>query len=126
MAGISGQNGKVLAGATTIAEVTGHNFTRRSNNPAWGSSSIPGEKQRVPGVKDSSGSIDFKYDPDDPVPAVLDAGDTVTLYLYLNATVYHTVPAVIDEISYETDVDEGGIVGGSFSYSQTAAPTLPA
>lgn len=125
MAGQSGKNGKVLAGATTIAEVTGWTYNPTSSNPAWASSSKAGRKQRVGGVRDSSGTFDFKYDTTDRIHAILTPGDEVTLNLYSDASDIFVVPVVIDGITYEVDINDGEVTGGTCSYSQTDDPTYP-
>ena len=125
MAGFSGQNGKVLSGDTTLAQITKWRYNPKSNNPAWASSSAPGQKTRVAGVKDSNGSFDFMEDDTSPVRATLTPGSLVTLKLYEDATRFFTVPAVIDDLSFETDINDGGPVSGSANFSQTAAPTYP-
>lgn len=125
MSAISGKNGKVLAGAVTLAEITGWTFNPTSNNPSWSSSGTSGHKTRVAGVKDGSGSFDFKYDDADELWDTLEEGDTVTLNLYLNASKYFVVPAIIDGISYEVDINDGEMVGGSADFSKTAAHTNP-
>ena len=125
MAGFSGKNGKVLVGSTTVAEVTGWTLNPTSNNPAWGSSSVAGQKQRVAGVQDCNGSVNFKYDTSSRQHATIKRGDLVTLNLYVNATDFFIVPAVVDAETYDVDVDEGTPVGGSFTFSQTAEITYP-
>jgi len=125
MAGESGKDGKVLAGATQVAEITGWSLNPTANNPSWGSSSVPGFKQRVAGVRDATGSFDYKYDVSSRVHATLKEGDTVTLNLYFNATDYIIVPAVIDAMTFEVDVSDGEVHGGTCSFSQTAAITYP-
>lgn len=125
MAGISGKNGKIMIGANTVGEITGWRYTETSNNPAWSSSGTSGHKTRVAGVGDGSGSADFKYDPSDtPESEGIVKGALLTLLLYINATVYHSVPAIVDSISYEVDVDEGETVSGTFDFSDTAAPSM--
>lgn len=132
MAGISGKNGKVevttsVPATADAAEITGWRYTETSNNPAWASSGTAGHKTRVAGVGDGSGSADFKYDPDiTPADVGLVKGALVTLKLYINAVVFHTISAIIDSISYEVDVNDGETVSGSFDFSDTAAPTMNA
>ncbi|MHC4406550.1 MAG: hypothetical protein ACYTG0_43550 [Planctomycetota bacterium] len=121
--GISGKDGLVKAGAggTQIAEITGWRFTKTSNNPAWASSDTGGYKTRVAGVKDGSGSIDFKYSTATAQHTLIAEGTLVTLELYRNASLYISVPAVIDSISDEVDINDGDTVSGSADFSITAA-----
>lgn len=125
MATESGKNGKVMIGAATVAEITGWRWTRTSNNPAYASSGTSGRKTRVAGVADSSGSVDFKRDFADTVESEgITEGALVTLLLYLNATTYHSVPAIIDSLSDEVDINDGETVSGSFDFSETGAPSV--
>ncbi len=125
MATESGKNGKVMIGAATVAEITGWRYTQTSNNPSWASSGTSGHKTRVAGVGDGSGSVDFKVDfADTVVSEGITKGALVTLLLYHNATVYHSVPAIIDSINDEVDINDGEVVSGSFDFSDTAAPSL--
>ena len=125
MAAISGKDGKVSVDGTDIAEVTGWTLERTSNNPAWASSSIPGRKQRVAGVQDASGTIEGKLDvANTPMGDGLVEGGSVTLNLYVNATQFFVVPALIDSISFECDMDEGEVVSFSAAFSHVFETVL--
>ncbi|MBI2826706.1 MAG: hypothetical protein HYX69_18700 [Planctomycetia bacterium] len=125
MSTISGKDGKVLIGATALAEITDWTFRATSNNQAYASSSTGGYRKRVPGVKDGSGTIGFKLDPADPITDDLDEGAAVTLLLYLDATHFYTVPAVIDAIHLAVDITSGDVLGGTAMFSASGAWTKP-
>lgn len=136
MSGFSGKGGKVKVGSTAIAEVTKWNFKPTSNNPSWGSSSSNGYKKRVAGVKDGSGSFDVKIDRSSLFLATVKEGDEVTLNLYLethfdNATPpvedskYYIVPAIIDSVDVNVDVDNGEPVSATIEFSSNGAWTNP-
>lgn len=125
MAAISGKNGKVLAGAVQLAHITGWSLNPTSNNPDWASSDTSGTKNRVAGITDSSGSFDFKWDSTSEIWDTLTEGTEVTLNLYLSATVFIIVPAIIDGISFEVDINDGDTVSGTADFSQSAAITYP-
>jgi hypothetical protein len=125
MATISGKNGKVLIGSTTLAEITDWTFHTTSLNHAYASSSTAGFRRRVPGVKDGSGSIGFKLDPADPITDDFDEGSAVTLLLYVDATHFYTVPAVIDSIQLAVDISSGDVLGGTAMFSADGAWTKP-
>ena len=125
MATISGKNGKVMIGATALAEITDWTFHATSNNHAYASSSTGGYRRRVPGVKDGSGSIGFKLDPADPITDDFDEGSVVTLLLYLDATHFCSVPAVIDSISLAVDISSGDVLGGTAMFSASGPWTKP-
>lgn len=125
MAGESGKLGKVLIGASPIAEVTGWSFKPSSNNSAWGSSDSNGFKKRVAGVKDGSGSIEGKYDVGSPFFGSLDVGSNVTLLLYVNGTDFYTVPSIIDSYDLTVDINDGEVTGFSADFSTNGEWTNP-
>jgi hypothetical protein len=125
MATFSGKDGKVLIGATPLADITAWTLRTLSGNPAYASSSTGGYRKRVPGVKDAQGTVRFKLNPADPITDDLDAGAAVTLLLYVDATRFYTVPAVIDALRLEVDIDSGDIVGGVAEFSANGAWTKP-
>ncbi len=125
MATISGTNGKVMVGATTLAEITDWTFQSSSNNHAYASSSTGGFRRRIPGVKDGSGNIGFKLDPANPITNNFDEGSSVTLLLYLAATRYYSVPAVIDSIHLAVDISSGDVLGGTAIFSADGAWAKP-
>lgn len=125
MATISGKDGKVVAGGVELADIVQWSLTTRSHNPAYASSSTGGFKKRIAGVKDGSGAVAFKLDPDDAITDQISEGDAVTLLLYVDATRYYSVPALIDTLRLEVDIDSGDIVGGVAEFSTNGAWTKP-
>jgi len=125
MAGYSGKDGMVYSGDTKIAQITKWSLTCTSKNPEYSSSDAPGQTTRVAGVKDAKGSFEFKCDDTSPAYSTIQNGGTYTLKLYLNATKYLTVPAIIDDEKFDVDISGGETVSGSASFSQTAAITRP-
>lgn len=125
--GFSGAGGSVNG----VTEITNWSLTKTSNNPAYASGATDGVKTRKPGVKDSNGSVQFKLPGSGALP--YDEGEEVTLQLatgtgapgWASPVTGHTfnVPAIIDQIQLEVDVDNGEIVGGSFDFSGTGAIT---
>jgi len=126
MATLSGKDGKVEIGGTELAHIHSWQLTTSSNNPARATSGTSGWKTRTAGVKDSSGSISFTLDDADPITDDFDEGSAVTLKLYLDDTRFYTVPAIIDEIAWDdVDINDGEFIGGTASFSGTAAITKP-
>ena len=120
MAAISGIGGSVDSGSE-LAEITTWTFTTTSNNPAWASSTNPGYKKRVGGVRDCSGTVNGKFNGALTDYDALEAGSSVTLTLKLNDTHYYTVPAFVDEFNVEVDMDNGDVVGWSLNFSGNGA-----
>lgn len=125
MATISGKNGFINIGATKLAEITYWQLTTRSHNAAYASSATGGWKTRRDGVHDASGSARFKLDLADPITDDLNEGDQVTLLLHLDATRFYTVPAIIDSLAWEVDINEGDVIGGVAEFSATGPVTKP-
>lgn len=124
-AGVSGQYGDVKIGATQVCEVCKWSFTPKANNPSYASNKTGGYKARVAGIKDGSGSIEGKYDPANPIMATLDVGTLVTLKLYLTATVFYSVPSIIDSLKIDVDLDTGDFVSFTADFSTNGAWTNP-
>lgn len=126
MATKSGKDGKVLAGSATLASITHWSLRTVSHNPAHASSATGGVKTRNPGVKDSSGTIRFMLDFTSPITAQFVEGSLVTLKLYLDATRFYTVPAIIDAIDFaDIDIDDGRTIGGVASFSGVGPVVAP-
>lgn len=127
MAVISGKNGKVNDGTSDIVEVTGWTLHTESNNVAYASSSTAGYRKRVAGVRDGGGRVEGKLDAtaSSAITDVLDVGDELTLKLYVDATHFYSVPAVIDTLDVEVDVDTGQPVGWRGEFSTNGAWTEP-
>ncbi len=125
MAVISGKDGKVMIGAGAVADITYWTLTTMALNPAYASSATGGYRKRVGGVKDGGGLIRGKLDLADAVTDDLNEGDTVTLLLYLNASKFYTVPAVIDRLRFEVDIDTGDVVSWEADFSTSGAWTKP-
>lgn len=124
-AGVSGQFGDVKIGATQVCEVCKWGFTPKANNPSYASNKTAGYKARVAGIKDGSGSIEGKYDPANPIMSTLDVGTLVTLKLYLTATVFYSVPSIIDSLKIDVDLDTGDFVSFTADFSTNGAWTNP-
>lgn len=125
MATFSGKDGKVMIGATPLAEITKWEYTRSSNNPAYASSATQGWKTRRGGVKDATGSLEGKLDPALPITNSFDEGSSVTLLLHEDGTRFHTVPAIIDSIAWSCDINDGDVLGFVAQFSLTGPPTKP-
>ncbi len=124
MAAYSGANGKVLAGSTAVANITKWAFDTKASVDKFCSSSNSGSKVGVVGTYDGSGSFDFKLDDTssqyDTSPGVI-AGAGLTLKLYLDATLFISVPAIIESCHYEVDINDGPSVVGSANFTTHGA-----
>ncbi len=120
---ISGKSGLVKIGDDPVAEVTNWSFTKQANSSRYASSSSGGFKRSVAGVKSGSGEIEFKFDIDAASPLV--EGAAVTLLLYLDATHFYSVPAIVTRIEVEVDIDTGDVISGSAHFETDGAWTEP-
>lgn len=125
MATISGKNGKVTAGGAAIADVTRWELTLKSKNPAYASSSTDGWKTRRPGVREGSGAISFKLDLAQNPLGSLQEGMMIDLRLYLDSAKFYQLPAIVDEVRWLVDIDDGEIVGGEARFSSTGPVVSP-
>ena len=125
MSMLSGQDGKVIADAVEVANITRWKFDTKSNTVAYASSATSGFRQRLPGVRHGSGTILFVLNAASPVQDQLAEGDEVTLRLYVDADSFYSVPAVIETLSLDVDVDSGDPVDGQFKFATAGAWTSP-
>lgn len=123
--GISGKGGDVLLGTgpspQQVAEVTKWSFNPKSTNPAYRSNRTAGYTTRVQGYKDGSGSIDTKWDPGNPLTAVLDVGAIVTLNLQTIGTQRMVVPAIVDGLKLDVNLESAEIIGCTVDFSTTGS-----
>jgi hypothetical protein len=125
MAVVSGKDGNVKVGATTIAHVTKWSFSPESNNPNWASNQTAGYKNRVAGIKDGKGKLSCKWDTTALQIATIDVGQAITLDLFTTATQKYVVPAIIDDLEVTVDLDKGETEDLDIKFSITGAWTNP-
>ncbi len=125
MATISGKDGKVKIGSATLADITHWTLRTQATLSAYASSATAGFRKRVAGIKDGSGSLAGKLDPGDPISDDFDEGAAVTLLLYIDPTHFYTVPALIESLQLEVDIDRGEVIGWRADFSTSGAWTKP-
>ena len=125
MALFTGDDGKVLIGATPLADITAWSLTTKAAAKSYVSSATGGHRKAVVGAKHGAGRIRFLLDPADPITSGFDIGSQVTLLLYLDDTRFYSVPAVIEAIRMNVEIDEGKLVGGEAEFVTSGAWTKP-
>lgn len=123
MAVESGKDGKILIGATPIAEIKKWTLDKKAHVSRWGSSSSAGYKKAVAGVKEGSGSIEFVWDAAAASPIA--EGTSATLLLYLNASEFYSVPAIIENFKLAVDMNDGPVTEASADFVNNGAWTEP-
>jgi len=121
----TGDDGKVLIGGSPLADITAWSLETMVRSIAYASSATGGYRKWLPGVKEGRGKIQFKLDVANPLTNSLNEGSLVTLLLYLDATRFYSVPAIIDSIRVAVDIDGGDLVGGQAEFSTNGAWTKP-
>lgn len=119
----SGKDGKVLIGATPVANITGWEFDKECHTDRYNSSETAGYKGTVAGVKMGQGSIEFKWN--SAAAMTITEGTSATLLLHLNATEMFTVPAIIKNFRVKCDINDGAITGGTANFETNGAWTEP-
>lgn len=104
---IGSKDGKIVLGASDIAEVRNWRFAKNSNNKEWASSSTSGHMKNVGGMKSGTVTFDVVYDPDDPIEERMKPGDSVTLILHWENSRKYTVPCRIESMEDEVQIEEG-------------------
>ena len=123
----SGKDGKVLIGATPIADVVRWTFRSTARGVAYASNKTGERLRQVPGTQSGTGTIAFQFNAAAPATSPLAAGSAVTLLLHLDATKHYEVPAVIEHVELQVDIDTGALIGGSAQFATDGVwnePTL--
>ena len=113
----SGKDGKVLSGATPIADVVRWTFRAMARSVAYASNKTGERLRQVPGTQSGTGTIAFQFNAASPATSPLAAGSAVTLLLHLDATKYYEMPAVIEQLELQVDIDTGALIGGSAQFA---------
>jgi len=124
MAAASGQYGEIQADGSTLVECTEWTLTEEIAEQVYASVATNGWRQRVAGTKDCSGTCGGIFDPADPIHDYIEIGDSVTLRLYFSATKYHSVPAIINSIETNLNIEEGEIIRYNVNWGGNGAPSM--
>ncbi|MGA2619839.1 MAG: hypothetical protein ABSF26_19675 [Thermoguttaceae bacterium] len=121
MAVLSGKDGTLYLGTSEITPVSDWKLVATSNNPDYAANDTGGWKKRAAGVRDASGSFEIKATDTQQCP--IEEGQTATLNLHLDASGdnYYEVPAIIDKISVEVDINKGQIIAYVLDFSGNGA-----
>ena len=122
---LSGQGGNVLADDSAVANIMRWTFITKSGGVSYASSASGGFRNRLPGVRYGSGKVKFAQDTASPIQTQLAEGDNVTLKLYVDADNFYSVPAVIETLTLDTDIDSDDLIGGEFTFDTTGPWTPP-
>lgn len=132
-AGISGKDGDVKIVTTVnsstvetqICEITKWNFNPKVNIISYASNKTAGYKRKLFGVQEATGTLEGVWDPANPASSSITAGTEVSLKLYVNATQFWAVTAMIESFSMDTDVDAGEFIKWNASYQANGTWTAP-
>jgi hypothetical protein len=122
----TGDDGKVQVGGATLADITAWTFQTSAHHHSYASNATAGFRHTICGARHGQGRFAFRLDPASPLTNQFDEGSLVTLKLYLDATRLFTVPAVIESIEMQVDIDGGQVVAGTAQFRTHGAWTKPA
>lgn len=103
----SGKDGTVKIGATAVALVTGWDVDFETNVYESANNETAGYKAATAGVKRVSGRIKGEWN--SAAALTITSGTAATLLLYLNASEFFTIPAVVKKLHVEVDVNDGNV-----------------
>lgn len=102
--------------ATTVIDCTGWTMDRTVELQEYAACSTNGNYANIPGNVRATGNLTGYTDDTAHISSFFDVGDEILLYLYLNATRFHQVPAIIESVSEEVQVEQGSLVGWQATY----------
>ena len=117
MSVISGKDGTLYLGDTEPTQVTNWRIEKIGGSKAYTANDTGGSRKRVAGVKDCSGRFEIKATDSANVP--VEEGDTVTLKLHVDdsGANYYQVPAIIEAIRVDVDINEGKMIAYEIAFS---------
>ncbi|MBA4019557.1 MAG: hypothetical protein C0483_20530 [Pirellula sp.] len=121
----SGKDGKVLIGATPVADVVRWTFRSTAQSKAYASNATGERLRQVPGTRSGTGTVAFQLNAAAPATSPLAAGSVVTLLLHLDAVRHYEIPSVIEHVELQVDVDTGALIGGSAQFATDGVWTEP-
>lgn len=121
MAVLSGKNGTLYLGTNEVSPVSNWKLVATSDNPEYAANDTGGWKKRAAGLRDASGSFEIKAADSQHCP--VEEGDAAALKLHVDATGnnYYEVPAIIDKVSVDVDINKGAIVAYVIDFSGNGA-----
>jgi hypothetical protein len=122
---LTGDNGKVLIGAQAVADVTRWLLRTFAETASYASSATAGFRKTHQGNRQGRGHIEFRLDSANPITGDFEEGSAVTLLLHLDATRFYSVPAVIESLEMNVDIDGGDLVGGKAEFVTNGAWIKP-
>lgn len=125
MAAVSGQYGKIVIGSSNVVECMGWSFKRAPSIKPYASCATSGYKKRVVGTREGSGNLKGMQDPSDPIENFFVDGSSVTLKLYYTAAKFYSVPAIIESLDIDVDIDDGSPVPWAADFGTDGGWTLP-
>jgi hypothetical protein len=124
MATVSGQYGSIKIGSSNLVECMNWTFDRKAAEHAYASCNTGGYKKRIAGTKDGTGTIRGLQDSADPIENYIIEGSSVTLRLYWTAAKYYSVPAIVNSLKTEVDIDDGAPVPWDADFGANGAWTI--
>lgn len=123
MSVFSGKNGTLYIDAAEVTPISNWTLSVTSDNKSYAANDSGGWKRRVAGVRDCRGTFQCMLDDAGNVPC--HEGDAITLQLHVDASGnnYYTVPAVVDKIDVECDIQEGEVLALHIEFSGAGAVT---
>lgn len=123
MAFETGKNGTVKIGAVAVALVTGWEFDKSAETDQFGSNESAGYKSALAGTGHGRGMIRGKLNTAAAMTVL--EGTAATLLLYVNATEFYSVPAIIQNFKATVDIDIGKATTYEATFVTNGAWTEP-
>jgi len=121
----SGSCGKLMLGASDIAEVRDWTMAMTGANPNYVSSSSAGHQQNKAGPKSATLSFNVLYDTDDSIYERMELGDAVTLLAYIDAVQKFTVPCRITSMEHSCPIESGDMQAVAVEAASNGRWTYP-
>lgn len=123
---LMGDLGEIVADGTAIARATQWSQSRKIGESAWGDSDSEGHTMRKGARRDATGSLEGKFDTDDPFYDLIAEGDEPALVLWATRTLYWYFSCVlITGYNLAVNMDSKEVVGWSADWGESGKSYRP-
>lgn len=122
--GLSGNQGKVLIGSCTIAQVEKWDMDFEQGIDTFVAQSSAPWQQTVQGNKKVSGTVSGAFDNNDPIDTQVNTQNLVTLLLYHSTGHWYSLQVRVGKVSFGVDINAGTRQTWSFTFESHGPMTI--
>lgn len=120
---ISGKDGTIKISTVVVAGITKWDMDKKAETDSKATNESGGFKAACAGPKSITGTVEGLLDR--AAASTILEGTAATLLLYINATIFYTVPAIMSNFRPSVNIDSGAFISFTASFVSNGAYTEP-